>query len=381
MKSIVFGEIILKKIKMKKRFGFIGTLMVAAVSIMGATGAVSAKPIKVSPEGDSYNIQLMTQGRVASCEGKFELTQYCTALAMIQRLEKKSHGRLKFTITTLSELGLAGPDILRLVGDGTLQMAEVYSGYIAGDVPFVDIVNMWGMYESLPQQLEVIDATRDEIAAELGKQNAVVLSNGYYPYNYVYTSKDIQTAADLEGLKIRSHSTVLSDMLSGVGAIGTFIAFSEVYGALERGVVEGAVASVDGAFAAHWYEVTGYMTGPVNALALTWLTINQDLFDSMDDGLQALMIAEGIHREKQVIIGVFRDTSKFAQALKDKGMVERPWPAGAVAKLKDASVSLVLPGWVERTGGADSYAVKVFNENLADILGVRVLADGSSEKF
>ena len=55
--------------------------------------------------------------------------------------------------------------------------------------------------------------------------------------------------------------------------------------------------------------------------------------------------------------------------------------AGAVAKLKDASVSLVLPGWVKRTGGADSEAVKVFNENLADILGVRVLADGSIEKF
>ena len=195
--------------------------------------------------------------------------------------------------------------------------------------------------------VEVIDATRDEIAAELGKQNAVVLSHGYYPYNYVYTSKDVQTVADLEGVKIRSHSTVLSDMLSGVGAIGTFVAFSEVYGALERGVVQGAVASVDGAFNAHWYEVTSYMTGPVNALALTWLTINQDLFESMDDGLQALILAEGIHREKQVIIGVFRDTPKFALALKDKGMVERPWPAGAVAKLKDASVSLDLPGWVK----------------------------------
>lgn len=357
------------------------TLLFAAASIMGATGVVSAGPIKVSPEGDSYTIQLVLQGRAKTCEGKFELTQPCTALAMTERLEKKSHGRLKFSIATIAELGLAGPDILRLVGDGTLQMSEVYSGYIAGDVPFVDIVNMWGMYTSLPQQLEAIDATRDEIAAELGKQNAVVLSNGYYPYNYVYTSKDVQTAADLDGVKIRSHSTVLSDMLSGVGAIGTFIAFAEVYGALERGVVEGAIASVDGALAAHWYEVTGYMTGPVNALALTWLTINKDLFDSMDDGLQALLIAEGIHREKQVTIGVFRDTPKFAQALKDKGMVERPWPPGAVEMLKDASISLVLPSWVERTGGADSYGVKVFNENLSGVLGVRVLADGSAERF
>ena len=39
MKSIVFGEIIMKKIKMKKRFGFIGTLMVAIFALTGVAHA------------------------------------------------------------------------------------------------------------------------------------------------------------------------------------------------------------------------------------------------------------------------------------------------------------------------------------------------------
>jgi len=41
MKSIVFGEIIMKKINMKKRFGFIGTLMVAIVALTGVAHADS----------------------------------------------------------------------------------------------------------------------------------------------------------------------------------------------------------------------------------------------------------------------------------------------------------------------------------------------------
>ena len=41
MKSIVFGEIIMKKIKMKKRFGFIGTLMVAIFALTGIAHADS----------------------------------------------------------------------------------------------------------------------------------------------------------------------------------------------------------------------------------------------------------------------------------------------------------------------------------------------------
>ncbi len=39
MKSIVFGEIIMKKINMKKRFGFIGTLMVVIVALTGVAHA------------------------------------------------------------------------------------------------------------------------------------------------------------------------------------------------------------------------------------------------------------------------------------------------------------------------------------------------------
>ncbi len=41
MKSIVFGEIIMKKIKVKKRFGFIGTLMVAIFALTGVAHADS----------------------------------------------------------------------------------------------------------------------------------------------------------------------------------------------------------------------------------------------------------------------------------------------------------------------------------------------------
>ena len=44
MKSIVFGEIIMKKIKMKKRFGFIGTLMVAIFALTGIAHAQAVDP-------------------------------------------------------------------------------------------------------------------------------------------------------------------------------------------------------------------------------------------------------------------------------------------------------------------------------------------------
>ena len=52
MKSIVFGEIIMKKINMKKRFGFIGTLMVAIIALTGVAHAQT----KIDPNNLIYPI-------------------------------------------------------------------------------------------------------------------------------------------------------------------------------------------------------------------------------------------------------------------------------------------------------------------------------------
>jgi len=47
--------------------------------------------------------------------------------------------------------------------------------------------------------------------------------------------------------------------------------------------------------------------------------------------------------------------------------------------LYQAGRNNVLPKWVERTGGPDSEAVRIYNEKAAPIVGVRVGADGQAE--
>ena len=40
----------------------------------------------------------------------------------------------------------------------------------------------------------------------------------------------------------------------------------------------------------------------------------------------------------------------------------------------------VLPGWVERAGGSDSEAVKLFNEKVSPIVGVKINDNGTASK-
>ncbi|MDP6499077.1 MAG: hypothetical protein QF925_14815, partial [Dehalococcoidia bacterium] len=154
---------------------------------------------------------------------------------MVERISERTNGQVTIEISSFPELGLAGPDTLRLVEDGTLGMVEIYSGYIGGDLPIVDVANLWGVISDIDTNWKTIEAVQDGIHKIIeDRSNGVVLAESYYGNNYYYTNKKITTPADLEGLKIRSHSTVLGDLIDGMGGDAQFVAFSEVYTALER---------------------------------------------------------------------------------------------------------------------------------------------------
>ena len=86
---------------------------------------------------------------------------------------------------------------------------------------------------------------------------------------------------------------VLGDLLSGLGADGQFLAFSEVYTALERGVMDAAITVLDAGYGMKWYEVTDYMTGPIVALAQTWVTMNKDTFNELPSGPATAALGRG----------------------------------------------------------------------------------------
>ena len=55
----------------------------------------------------------------------------------------------------------------------------------------------------------------------------------------------------------------LSAWINGMGADAQFLAFAEVYTAIERGILDCGVTGADDGFGQRWYEVTDYIVGPL----------------------------------------------------------------------------------------------------------------------
>lgn len=324
-------------------------------------------------EGESFTFQLAWINRTNDA---FRLSE-----RWADRIREKSGGRIDIQMISYPELGVAGPDTLRLMEDGTLPFTELYSGYIGGDLPFADMNNLWGMYDDIDTQLLAIQAVKPDIARIIDEHNGIIISYGYYPNNYIFSKKPLDSLADFKGMRTRTHSTVLGDLLYGLGADGQFMAFSEVYTALERGVMDAAITVLDAGYGQKWYEVTDYMTGPIVALAQTWVTMNKDVFYKMPEDLQQLLLEEGKWREEVNLRETIANTQKNIDLNVAAGLELRDWPEDVKPVLKETAINIILPNWVARTGGPDSEAVKIFNEKVAPIIRVRVLPDGSAEKY
>ena len=347
----------------------------AASESQGQEGAMMQEP--------EVKIQLVCINRTGNpCTLIYSKEEDQGVDGFIERVKDRTNGRVEFQVSSFPELGLAGPDSLRLIEDRTMELAEIYSGYIGGDLPIIDVANLWGLYPDSATNFAVIDATREDVHRIIEEQsNGIVIMENYYESNYYFSSRALNTLDDFEGLKTRSHSTVLSDLLEGMGADPQFMAFADVYTALERGVLDAAVSCGTCGSGVRWYEVTDYLVGPIVAIGVTWITMNKDVWESIPPDLQAIIQEEGDRHQRtsREWVETIWAQEGIDENTADANMEYIEFSQDVRDALFQAGRNNVLPRWVERTGGPNSEAVQIYNEKAAPIIGVRVGADGQAE--
>ena len=299
-------------------------------------------------------------------------------------LEARTNGQLKLVVSSFPELGLAGPDTLQLVSDGTISMANIYTGYVAGALPAIEVQSLWGIYpdwETMYLSLTDMHPQLEEmVAVETG--GGLIINHNWYSGNdqFFFSKKPLRSLADFEGLKTRSHAAALSDWIQGMGAEAQFVAFSEVYTALERGILEAGVTGSTPGHGQRWYEVTAYLNGPLKSLLSTNNVVNADVWESIPADLQQIFIEEGAKAELEQLRLTSIQNVTGVQKNVDAGMelVEFS-PELADHSFNVSVVQHVIPGWLRRVGypGKGDEVVGIFNEHVGPYVGLTINADGS----
>lgn len=295
-------------------------------------------------------------------------------------IAKATNGRVEMTLSSWPERNVNGPEVLRLVRSGQVDIAAAPLTTVSGDVPMLDGVDLAGMNADIKQARKVADAMVPVANKELERLGIKLVATYPFSGQMLFCRKPVMSLADLKGLKVRTNGPSSADLMKGLGAQPVSLAFGEVYTALERGTVDCGITGAGSGNGVKWPEVTTHLY----TLPLSWSTsgyfVNLAWWNKLDPAIRAQFEKTMSEvQEAQWKLGVEATDDGIAcnvgraadcklHTLVRKPMIEGKPQADVAATLKKELTDDVLPGWVKRCG--ERCAV-VYNEVIAPITGIK----------
>ena len=235
--------------------------------------------------------------------------------AFAEEVNKKSNGELVIKF-------MGGPEAIpsfkqfEAVRTGVVDMIFSAESYYGGAVTGAAYTHL-----SRLSPLEERKAGYNDLRVEiLKKQNLFYLGRPVYgTWFQIFTNKPIKRPQEIKGQKIRTSATY-EPFIKTLGAVPITLPGSEVYTALERGVVDGYAWAVIGNISMGWSEVCKNIIEPriysMNVEAL----VNLDTWNKIPKNLQKMM--EDLMAENEAKYTKFFAElgEKELQAMQAKGM-------------------------------------------------------------
>ena len=298
-----------------------------------------------------------------------------------EQMPAASNGRIEINLKSYPEMSVQGPEVIRLVRSGQVEIGGAPLTTVSGDVPLLDGFDLPGLHTSMESVRKAGQALMPTANKELEKLGVKIIASNPFPAQVFFCKKPVASIADLKGRKIRVAGPSQGDFLNALGAQPVAIAFGEVYTALERGTVDCAVTGTGTGNAQKWYEVAGNLYTLVASWGISGYMVNLAWWNKLDPAVRSFLEAyfakledaqwklgseltqDGIDCNAGIASGC-----KIFTLLTDKKMTWVKPSEADNALARKILVDVVLPNWVKRCGPQCGAA---FNANIAPITGVK----------
>ncbi|PID55858.1 C4-dicarboxylate ABC transporter substrate-binding protein [candidate division KSB3 bacterium] len=219
---------------------------------------------------------------------------YKGALKFIELVEERSGGKIKVDHYPAGQLG-ADRDIQEGVQLGTIE-AGISSSPVALINDYFKLLDAPYLFVSREHVAKVLDSELGQKIAkpleEIGIKHLGYWENGFR--QITNNVRPINTPEDLAGIKLRTpENPVRMTTFKTLGANPVPMSFKEVFGALQQGVIDGQENPLATIYQASLQEVQKYLSLTGHVYSPTHLLMNKELFDSMPEDLQQILVDAG----------------------------------------------------------------------------------------
>jgi TRAP-type C4-dicarboxylate transport system substrate-binding protein len=287
-----------------------------------------------------------------------------------------SNGSITARFQPWNEMGLKGPEIFRLLGQGVMNVATGQLGHSAGDTPINDATDLAGLSPTIEEFKSVTDAFRSDLSEFYSDNLGVeILTMQSFQAQILYCRDAFSGLKDLGGRKVRGSGASQADFIEYFGGIAVSMSFGEVQQGLQQGVIDCAITGTLGGYSAKWHEGAKFLyTLPINwGAGIT--AANKSWWDSLADDDREMLLTELAKLEdemwalnaKENTIGINCNTSGPCPLGEAAGMIRVDPSSEDIALRTEAMQKAVLPGFAARCG-AD--CVSKFNAAIGPVAGL-----------
>ena len=209
-----------------------------------------------------------------------------------KRVEELSHGKIKVRVYPNAQLG-GDKAVLRKMKFNAVQMAAPSFSKFTGLVPQLGLFDLPFLFKDENHLHKVLDG-------EVGKKlRDMVTKKGYVALAYwdngfkemTDSKRPLIKPEDCKGLKFRVMSSkVLIEQFKALGAIPVVLPFSEVYSALQQGVVDGQENTISNIYTKKFYEVQRYMTMTNHGYLGYLVVMSKKFWNRLPDNLKKVIL-------------------------------------------------------------------------------------------
>ena len=248
----------------------------AAVLALGALGtaAASAEELRLSHQWSTsdvrHRVAQMVADEVAAADVDLEITIFPSSALFKAREQYRplSRGQLDMTVLPLS--------------------------YAGGERPAYNLTLMPGLVKNHDHAARLNESEfMQRIEATMAEDDVMTLVHGYLAGGFAGKDKCITSPDDVAGLQTRAAGKAFEQMLAEAGASIASMASSEIYNAMQTGVLDAANTSSSSFESYRLYEQVGCYTPPGDvALWFMYqpLLINKRTFDDLSEEQQTALM-------------------------------------------------------------------------------------------
>ncbi len=245
----------------------LNTLAAALLAALAATGALAQTKLTLGHNAAPGNPKHEASVRFAEI------------------VKARSGGRIEVQVAPGAQLGDDVP-LLTALRTGAVDLSANSQGAISTVVPEFAAFGMPFLFPSLPQAWKVLDGPVGKDLAKIAEDKGFVVL-GYWDNGIRHISnkvRPITAPADLKGLKVRTPPDATTiDIMQALGANAQQIKFSELYVALQQGVVDGQENPLMNVHSSKLYEVQKYISYTAHKYEMTPFIMSKRTMDRLPE--------------------------------------------------------------------------------------------------